>query len=275
MARRKVVEPEPAREQSKFGVFLSWSGDESRQIAEAIGTLIPNVFQNVQTFVSSNDIDAGSNWFGMVSSKLACTEFGIICLTPDNLAKQWIHFEAGALAKSIIDRAKVVPYLHGLSPSNLSPPLSLFQSVNADKAGTLTLLSSLNDVRQQRFEQARLERIFEKWWPECEHKLTSIPPVSRSTPAQRSERDLLDEVLAILRGIQTSGQLAGAAGPNRQETVISSGHSGSKESLRVQLALRIADLELLALEHEKDFQKKYAIQQIIGNLKLEMNTRLM
>ena len=275
MARRKVVEPEPATEQSKFGVFLSWSGDESRQIAEAIGSFIPDVFQNVQTFVSSNNIDAGSNWFGKISSELVCTEFGIICLTPDNLAKQWIHFEAGALAKRITDRARVVPYLHGLSPSDLSPPLSLFQSVNADKVGTLNLLRSLNDVRLQRFEQDRLKSIFEKWWPEFEHKLNSIPPVSRSTPAQRSERDLLDEVLAILRGIQTSGQLAGVAGPNRQETVISSGPSWSKESLRVQLALRIAELELLVLEHEKDYQKKFAIQQIIGNLKLEMNSRLM
>jgi TIR domain len=275
MAKRKTVEPTTATDQSKFGVFLSWSGDQSRQIAEAIGSLIPNVFQNVQPFVSSNNIDAGSTWFAKISTELALTEFGIICLTPDNLQSQWIHFEAGALAKRITNRERVVPYLHGLSPSNLSPPLSLFQSVNADKTGTLALLRSLNDVRIDTFEQARLETIFEKWWPEFEQRLKSIPPPSSSTPAQRSERDLLQEVLSILRAVQAGGQLAAGAGlPRQHETVVTSGHPSPKESLRVQLLLRISELEMLALE-EKELSKKTQIGALIYTLKGELNSRLM
>jgi TIR domain len=132
MARDKATTKDSQTKAGTVGVFISWSGETSRAIAEALSSLIPNIFQDVTAFVSSNDIDAGSNWFGRISAELATTEFGILCLTQDNLAKQWIHFEAGALAKRITDRTRVVPYLHGVTLSDLSPPLSLFHGVNAD-----------------------------------------------------------------------------------------------------------------------------------------------
>src|SRR6266550_2287932 len=67
-----------------------------------------------------------------IAGELARTSFGILCLTSLNLDNKWIHFEAGALAKQITDQVRVVPYLHGVSPSDLSPPLNMFNGVKAD-----------------------------------------------------------------------------------------------------------------------------------------------
>ncbi len=175
MSKRKPPRLEQPTDHSKNGVFISWSGEQSRQLAEALRSLIPNVFQDVATFVSSNDIDAGTNWFGTILNELANTEFGILCLTADNLTKPWIQFEAGALAKTITDKARVVPYLLAVSKSDLAPPLSLFQGVTADKAGTPELLQSLNNVRMGSFEQAHLQTIFDKWWPDYEKALKASP----------------------------------------------------------------------------------------------------
>ena len=135
------------------------------------------------------------------------------------------------------------------------------------------MLKSLNDMRPDKFEQTRLETIFEKWWPDFQQQLKSIPMPSQSPPAERSERNLLQEVLAILRAVQTTGQIAPSIGSFRQDPVLTSVQSSPKESLRVQLLLRISELELLALE-EKEVTKKAQIGPIIYALKSELNSRL-
>lgn len=245
MGSKKVVAGDAITHAGNFGVFLSWSGNSSRQIAEALSLLIPNVFQDTQTFVSSNDIDAGSNWFGRILSELADTEFGIICLTADNISKPWINFEAGALANRIRDRARAVPYLHGIASSDLQPPLSLFQGVKADKRGTLSLLQSLNGVRSKKFEKAKLEEIFEKWWPELEQKLKLVQGPSDSIPAARTEREFLEEILAILRGSQATSQLLSEADRISQTSRSSMDAATTNQALRVQLLVKIAELQQL------------------------------
>jgi hypothetical protein len=133
-----------SREPGTLGVFVSWSGDTSRRIAEAIGGWVPNVFQHVHTFVSSNDIDAGSNWFGRISEELAATNFGVLCLTGNNLATEWIHFEAGAISKQVSERERVIPYLHGISPSDVGPLLNLLTNPNLMRYSRIRSLCEQN-----------------------------------------------------------------------------------------------------------------------------------
>ncbi len=65
------------------------------------------------------------------------TDFGILCLTRENLEQPWILFEAGALAKRVQDNARVVPYLiDDISFAELDPPLGLFQANKSDREGT-------------------------------------------------------------------------------------------------------------------------------------------
>jgi len=84
-------------------VFITFSGERSRSVASALHRWIPRVLQSVAPWLSEEDIQKGKRWRPEVAKALSETHFGILCLTPDNLLSPWIHFEAGALAKSIED----------------------------------------------------------------------------------------------------------------------------------------------------------------------------
>lgn len=94
----------------------------------------------------------------------------------------------------------MVPYRLGLSPAEVRPTLSQFQGVGADKEGTLKLLGSINQSYSSPLPEERLQRLFEKLWPELEAKLDSISGRSLGDgAAPRSEADYLQEILEIVR----------------------------------------------------------------------------
>ena len=113
-------------------VFISWSGSRSEKVAEALHDWLPSVIQSVHPFMSASDIEKGSRWPRELASHLENAQFGLICLTQDNLEAPWLLFEAGALSKSI-EHSKVVPYLYRVSQTQLQGPLAQFQGAFADK----------------------------------------------------------------------------------------------------------------------------------------------
>jgi TIR domain len=121
-------------------VFISWSGPTSRDVAVALRDWLPLVIQEVQPYVSSEDIDPGARWSGDIAVQLDDTDFGILCVTRDNVSTPWLNFEAGALSKSV-ERARVVPFLVDLGPSDIPRgPLAQFQAVQPTKADLLRLI---------------------------------------------------------------------------------------------------------------------------------------
>jgi len=123
-------------------VFLSWSGYRSRSAAEALRDWLPLMIQAVRPWMSAVDVLAGSQWASEVAFALKESKFGILCLTPENLNAPWVLFEAGVLFHSI----NVCPYLVGFSDEEFDGPLSQFQAVRADRAGTEALVMALNRV---------------------------------------------------------------------------------------------------------------------------------
>lgn len=77
-------------------VFISWSGKVSQDVALILKDWLPSVIQRVNPYVSSEDIQKGTNWNRDISKELESTDFGIICLTKGNAKAPWINFEAGA-----------------------------------------------------------------------------------------------------------------------------------------------------------------------------------
>jgi hypothetical protein len=106
------------------------------------------------------------------SAELNETGYGIMVITPDNFDKPWLHFEAGAISKSV-DKAYVSPFLFNIEPSRLVGPLQQFQATINDRDDILRLLGSINsrlpDDRQLPFEI--LNREFELLWPDLKKKL--------------------------------------------------------------------------------------------------------
>jgi hypothetical protein len=179
-------------------VFLSWSGESSRRLAAALREWLPTVLQAVEPWMSAEDVDKGARWSAQVAGELAQAKVGILCLTRDNLAAPWLLFEAGALSKAL-ERTFVCPYLLGLRPADLRGPLVQFQAAEANRADTRRLVATLNAaLGASALSERRLDRAFATWWPELEKSLAALPPARPARPA-RAERDLLEEVLALVR----------------------------------------------------------------------------
>jgi hypothetical protein len=95
-------------------VFIAWSGDRSLRVAQTLREWLPTVVQRVEPFMSERDIRTGARWRAEVANQLQDCQFGILCLTSDNLQSEWLHFEAGALSK-IQEKGGVTSLLLGVT----------------------------------------------------------------------------------------------------------------------------------------------------------------
>lgn len=179
-------------------VFISWSGERSRSIAEALRTWFPRVIQSIKPWMSQEDISAGSRWLSEVSSVLDTAQVGILCVTPENQHNPWLVFEAGALSKSL-DQSRVCPLLFEMGPGQLSGPLTQFQAHVLDKQGALRVLIALNEgLGEEKLPTQEVSEIHEVWWPHLERQLATIGPAP-TPPAVRPMQEQLDELLSLSR----------------------------------------------------------------------------
>ena len=182
-------------------IFISWSGQKSKKVAEALREWLPNVIQALEPWMSSEDINKGARWYVDIVSELEKTHFGIIVLTPDNVETPWILFEAGALSKSL-SKALVCPYLFGIDSANLKGPLVQFQLTKSTKGDTEKLLRSINQAMSDKSLPAEnLHNAFERWWPDLEEKFKVISSMLDAHRPRRSDRELLEEILDLTRAL--------------------------------------------------------------------------
>jgi hypothetical protein len=179
-------------------VFISFSGERSRLTAEALKTFIEDVLQAVRPFMSS-DMPKGISWPAELAARLEACQFGIICITPENVAEGWILFEAGALSKAF--KGVAVPYLVGIEPSAVPHPLGLLQAARADAKDTRELMKAVNGAlpAEARLADERVVRAFETFWPALESKLRDIAAAQRHGIPARKVEDMVKEILDLVR----------------------------------------------------------------------------
>ena len=179
-------------------VFISWSGERSREIAIGLRDWLPNVIQAVKPWMSAADIDKGTRWSSDIAVQLEEAKVGIICLTPENLEAQWILFEAGALSKTL-EKTYVCPYLFQVEPTDVKGPLVQFQHTKAIKDDTRKLLHTINKaLEDEALDDTKLNKSFEIWWPELDKHLQNITDV-QTKREERSDREILEEILELVR----------------------------------------------------------------------------
>jgi hypothetical protein len=113
-------------------IVISWSGATSHKVALALKAWLNDVIQAVDPWVSSEDIQKGTNWPVELAEVLKSAKFGISCLTRDNLTKPWLLFEAGAISNAL-KSTRLCTYLVGLENGDVEPPLGHFQGTKANK----------------------------------------------------------------------------------------------------------------------------------------------
>jgi hypothetical protein len=169
-------------------VFISWSGAQSKAIAQALHEWIPDVIQTVEPWMSAADINAGTRWAEELARELQRIRFGIFCMTAQNLTAPWMLYEAGALSRQL-RQGRVCPYLFGVGPAQLTPPFSQFQAVSTDKDGTKRLMQAVNKAGEKSaLSEQRLVKYFENSWPDrseqCAHRAQDH--ISRRRPRPMS-----------------------------------------------------------------------------------------
>jgi hypothetical protein len=184
-------------------VFISWSGELSRDVAATIRDEFPNVLQGLEVFMSQVDIESGAPWFETIETNLADSSYGIIIVTRENQGRPWLLFEAGALAKKT-NKSQVTPLLVDLTNIDLIGSLSQFQATRIKRDEFRKLLAELNNSREQgqRLPEGNFDRTFEKWWTDLESKLraaTERHAAAGAPSAARSTHDLVAEVLTEVR----------------------------------------------------------------------------
>jgi|SRR6185295_7906728 len=180
-------------------IFISWSGPRSKVLAAALRNWLPKVIQAVRPWISASDIEKGAQWLTEVSQRLSTTNFGLICTTPENLREPWLLFEAGALSKAL-GSSRVCPILLDLVPSDLKGPLAQFQATIFERDDMGKLLQVVNSsLESGQLPAEQLKEAFDLWWPQLESAAAILPPPEMDLDIQRTERDLLEEVVETTR----------------------------------------------------------------------------
>lgn len=183
-------------------VFLSWSGELSRKLAEALRSWLPSALQSVRPYFTPEDIEKGAKWGPEISKELETSNIGIVCLTRDNTEKPWILFEAGALSKSI-QQSHVCTLLFELEPTDVKGPLTSFQGTRFARDDFKKLVSTINSVAgDAKLDAGVLDTVFEMWWPKLEIQVSEIIKTHHengSKAKKRSDRDILEELLELTR----------------------------------------------------------------------------
>jgi hypothetical protein len=155
-------------------IFVSWSGEFSHRLASAIRQWLPKVLPTIDVFLSSEDIRKGSRWFNDIEAELEASDFGILCLTPDNVDAPWLLFEAGALSKKT-GIARVCPLLLGLRPDHLQDPLRRFNAATTEKDDVLRLVRSANAAHgEQRIAADKLDEAFALHWNQLDSVVSEL-----------------------------------------------------------------------------------------------------
>ena len=181
-------------------VFISWSGQHSKRLGEALRDWLPGVLQLVRPYFTPSDIEKGTRWSTDISKELSESQIGILCITRDNIHNDWILFEAGALSKSL-EKSHVCPVLFGITNNDLAGPLKQFQTTEFEKDDMHRLLSVINGrLGENKLPQKTLDTVFNKWWPDLEGKINEIlAKVGEPEEPLRPDRELLEEILQLSR----------------------------------------------------------------------------
>lgn len=183
-------------------VFISWSGERSRGLAQAFREWLPLVLHYVEPWLSEADIEAGKRWAQSVAKELAASNFGIICVTSENINSPWVLFEAGALTKSL-ETSRVIPLLLDLEFSDVSGPLAQFQAKKLTRIGIEEVILSIQKATDESIPVERAKQLFDALYPELENKLSAIPDDAPTERHMRPQHEVLEELVSSVRALDS------------------------------------------------------------------------
>ena len=182
-------------------IFLGWSGEESKAVTLALKDFLKKVCQAFEPWMSEM-IEKGARWSPAIAEKLRQSKAGVFVVTPDNLASEWLHFEAAAISN--VPGAKVCTYLRRVTAAGVREPLRAFQHTKAgDQADTLEMVKTLwrqMPPEESRLTESELVETFNGWWPAFEKRNQEIkPPEGGAAPPKPDPTEIMEQTLTLVR----------------------------------------------------------------------------
>ncbi len=204
-------------------IFLSWSGPRSLFAATTLKHWLPLVIQSAEPWMSDVDIEKGMRNVHEITRALQGIKIGIVCLTPENKDKRWIHYEVGALSQSVEDGGRVCPLLlGGLEGKDVEPPLGTFQYTLPEKDDFWKLVASINRaISDTPIPEDRLKQTYEALWPKLDWSFKNLPKHNVVTAPIRNSDEMLAEVLETVRGLANKLEAQSVALPHLADALVS------------------------------------------------------
>ncbi len=167
-------------------VFVSWSSERGRKLAEALGTTILD-YGELEAWISSHSLEAGKPFFEEIEKAAKECDAAVGCLTPGASQRPWVNFEAGMLF------GKLRNFIPLRFHEELQGPLANLQALDGtskeDIERILLGLASDKD-RARRY----LETIYPTWKSRVDEIFAQYP---REQEIRASAETLREEVVAL------------------------------------------------------------------------------
>ena len=261
-----------------MNVFISWSGERSREYAEELRNWLPGVLQYTKPYFTPDDIEKGSRWNSELANELEISHVGIFCITKDNINSPWINFEAGALSKRI-DKSLVIPILFAIDSTELEGPLIQFQYAQFAKQEIKKVIDTINNASgDNKLESAVLSNVFNKWWQELNERIRIIiDKPDTSYKKKRTDRDLLEELLKLSRISQVRGQIDDEIVQDLMEALIRTHDSIAEGKSQLEMMENLRKFQspinnlIRYVRWTTDSIGRYTTQDRLNNLRFDTN----
>ena len=185
-------------------IFISWSGTLAKEVTDVLRGWLPKMFDNVYPWASEVDIVPGMRGYDEIRTALNASEFGIIVITPENMEKPWLNFEAGALSKRLDgDPERVVPLLVNFeSRYQLTTPVGQFQAVMLDEDGMRAVCKSI--ASSMGLSESNIQARFEWAWSDLAKSIEAAKERAgqQAKPPNLTDRDLLEKLIGQVDALQ-------------------------------------------------------------------------
>lgn len=252
-------------------VFISWSGELSKAIAESIKKWLPCIIQSADVFFSPDDIEKGENWDTKITKELLECKYGIVCLTEENVSAPWIHFEAGALAKTLDSR--VATLMINVSPTEIKGPLSRYQATKLERDDFFQLINNINSQSDNPIKPEVLKTLFDSLWENIYKEFDSLISKFQKTSSGKkraiNNNEALEEILLLLRKqnsiLSSPNQLFPMDYFSNLVESINNDKTNEFQTPLVYEVLHYLNMVLSKCEEDKEF-RKYALELKLDKL---------
>lgn len=185
-------------------IFISWSGQRERAVAEALRDALVNLCAvEVEIFVSSRSISKGANGVAVIEAELDASAFGVVLVSKDNQKAPWLNYEGGWLASTL--ERPVATVCLDLPPSDITGPLAPRQATRFDDAEDMArLLREIVQAVNPAMNDQTFATLLAAAWPAIESSWMPASGQVDDAPS-RDERDMLAELVDRVRRIEELG----------------------------------------------------------------------